>query len=176
MWNAERCGPAPALNKGVTRPSNCIDFILVIAAVASFATLSEGIAAEPSCSTTPVRLSAPFSVTDARSELSGVVLEGDQLFALSNEALETEEPHAGQGRKGDFVVQQFKGNVSSGYEWQRDVLLFRPGRGACAEADFEALARYGDEFFAIGSHSRNRAKQKEGSSRAKSYQRLTTKG
>jgi hypothetical protein len=43
---------------------------------------------------------------------------------------------------------------------------------ACKEADFEALTREGDTVFAITSHSRNRAKQKDGATYAQNRQKL----
>jgi hypothetical protein len=115
----------------------------------------------------PVELSHP-EPSDDRSELSGLVLKDDLLLTLSNEALDK------KGRQ--FSVQVFKGTAGSGYQFVRDVMLYEAPEGACKEADFEALTRTDDTFFAITSHSADRNKQKPGNSQEANRRNLTRDG
>jgi hypothetical protein len=57
-------------------------------------------------------------------------------------------------------LQLFEGNPEQGYDWKQDLVIFSVSNADCDEADFEALTRHGDDFFAITSHSRDRKKQK----------------
>jgi hypothetical protein len=107
-------------------------------------------------------------IGENRAELSGIVLKDDRLFTLSNEA--TDE----SGRQ--YSVQVFKGAPESGYQYLADVLLYEVPAGACKEADFEALTRNGEVFFAIGSHSVDRKKQNPDKTYEENRIRLTQAG
>lgn len=95
-----------------------------------------------------------------RAELSAVLFVGKYLAALSNEAI--------NGKKKEFSLQIFEGDFQKGYDFKRDVVLFAGG----AEADFEGLAVSRDTYFAVGSQSRNRPKQKSSNSAAKNRENL----
>lgn len=107
--------------------------------------------------------------SDDRAELSGVVLKDDFLITLSNEALDEKEER-------QYSVQVFKGAPGSGYRFDRDVLLFEAPKGACKQADFEGLARKGDVYFAITSHSAERRKQDGDNDYDTNRRNLTRKG
>lgn len=118
----------------------------------------------------PPGIPVPLSMTDpsdARAELSGVVLLGRQLVTISNEGLDED--------KREHKVQVFEGDPAQGYRHSHDELLLDPP-GSCEEADFEALARDGDTLFAIASHSLDRSKQRPDSSYEKNRRRLTRDG
>jgi hypothetical protein len=73
-------------------------------------------------------------------------------------------------------VQIFKGTPATGYQFVRDVLLFEAPPGTCKEADFEGLTRQADVYFAIGSHSLDRAKQDRDNDRGTNLRNLTRAG
>ncbi len=123
---------------------------------------------DPRCDHAEVLLRASIPLNNNRAELSGIVLKDDKLFTLSNEAIDE------HGRQ--YTVQEFKGAPESGYQYLRDVLLYEIAAGACKEADFEALTRNGDVFFAIGSHSMNRKKQKTDNTYEKNRNNLSRAG
>ncbi|MBU1210184.1 MAG: DUF3616 domain-containing protein [Alphaproteobacteria bacterium] len=141
-------------------------FLLVVPFV--FSLDSPALAADPpECRRQDVRLERP-DVTKRHAELSGVVLSGRQLITISNEGLDKD--------KRRHSVQIFEGDPQSGFRHKRDAELFTADEDACGEADFEALAREGETYFAITSHSVNRKKQKPGHSYEKNRKRLTRKG
>jgi Protein of unknown function (DUF3616) len=104
---------------------------------------------------------APIMLTDSkqatwskkerrrRGELSGVVMRGGNLLAVSNE----------RTRKRKHVVQVFEPIGANRFHFWEDQLLFRHAKSSlCKEADFEALAIYADRLYAVSSHSRKREK------------------
>lgn len=99
--------------------------------------------AAPACTLVPLALDgAPDKKGDRRAELSGVVLDGDKLVAISNEPL----------KHNDFPAQVFR-RSGAGYVFDHDEVVARPDGTACVKADFEGLTRAGETYFAIGSHS-----------------------
>ncbi len=139
--------------------------ICCLALILGVATRVEACETKCTVASVPLTLSEPAS--DERAELSGAVLLGKQLIIISNEGLDED--------KRAHKVQVFDADPAQGYGHSHDELLFK-APASCEEADFEALARDGDTLFAIGSHSRNRSKQKLDSSYKKNRERLTRDG
>src|SRR5262245_31961268 len=69
---------------------------------------------EPACHHADLQLMAAIPVSNKRAELSGVALRGDQLFTISNEALDEDQRQ--------YSIQVFKGEPEEGFRFVRDVL------------------------------------------------------
>ncbi|MTD92734.1 DUF3616 domain-containing protein [Hyphomicrobium sp. xq] len=104
---------------------------------------------------------------DDRAEASGVVVDPDEerLYIVSNEALK----HDGRW----YAIQEFRRERENRYRITRDLELFEAGKENCPQSDFEALTRNGDDFFAVTSHSVDRAKQRKNESPKENEHRLT---
>jgi Protein of unknown function (DUF3616) len=139
---------------------------LILALIFSVVAVA-GVAAEvavQACTLCDLRLTTSDDTDYRRAELGGGVVRGNSLITISNE---------GRGPdKREFLLQVLTGSPEQGYGQPRDVLLFKAPKG-CRDADFEALARDGDTFYAITSHSQNRPKQKPKASYAQNRKRLT---
>lgn len=145
-------------------------FLLISANACTITALAADDAASACAPGLPVALKIdPSKETNDRAELSGVVIKDDLLLTLSNEALD--EPEHRQ-----YGVQIFRGTPAAGYHFVRDVTIYEAPRGTCNEADFEGLTRKGDAYFAVGSHSLDRAKQDKDNDRATNFRNLTRAG
>ena len=141
---------------------------LLAIAIGSTAMTDATAAPWSTCRLTDIRIDIPAAAaTKQRAELSAVVARGDQLFLLSNEALDKDERQ--------HMVQVFRGRPETGYTFVRDVLLL-DADGKCSEADFEALTASGDTFFAITSHARDRKKISANRTLAENLDRLSADG
>ena len=104
---------------------------------------------------------------ERRSELSGAVVVGKKLFAISNE---------GTGKRArNHVIQIFSKDDEGRYVFQRDEEFLTGAKSdKCREdADFEAMTHFGGRLYAITSHSRNRKNPAKAKSLAKLRKRLS---
>jgi hypothetical protein len=142
----------------------------VILVTLAFAPAAVAYAECPACTCRCETVDIAGPSGEDRAELSGLALIGgpNKFMAISN------SPLGDDGR--DAMLQIYEGDPSKGYQWKKDVLLFRPQDGQCADADFEGLTAYGNLYFAITSHSRDRKKQDKKITYAKNRKRLTAAG